>query len=160
MKEKKNKSKEKLNITIIYAVVAVVFGILAVMEAISQKKIPSLTYIGLIIVNVGLAMENYMKYRKDKDKQQLVEGMKFMKENPNTKSTFSFEERKKYYKKKWRKEHISLFIILLLILAASIVLPFVIDRPYFLGLVPLIAFIEYGYQNNKMMIYVEKNLYD
>lgn len=75
-------------------------------------------------------------------------------------STFSFEERKKYYKKKWRKEHISLFIILSLILAASIVLPFVFDRPYFVGLAPFIAFIEYGYQNNKMMIYVENNLYD
>ena len=27
------------------------------------------------------------------------------------------------------------------------------------GLVPLIAFIEYGYQNNRMMIYVENCLY-
>lgn len=75
-------------------------------------------------------------------------------------NTFSFEERKSYFKKKWRKEHILLYAILFLILAASIVLPFAFDRPYFVGLAPLIAFVEYGYQNNKMMIYVEKNLYD
>lgn len=75
-------------------------------------------------------------------------------------SAFSFEERKSFLKKKWRKAHISLFILLFLILVASIVLPFVFDRPYLVGLAPLIAFIEYGYQNNKMMIYVENNLYD
>lgn len=75
-------------------------------------------------------------------------------------STFSFEEKKTFFKKKWRREHFSLFIILFLILAASIILPFVFDRPWFAWLAPLIALIEYGYQNNKMMIYVEKNLYD
>lgn len=75
-------------------------------------------------------------------------------------SSFSFEERKAYFKKKWRREHISLFVILLLILAAAILLPFLFHKPWFVGLVPLIAFVEYGYQNNKMMIYVENNLYD
>ena len=75
-------------------------------------------------------------------------------------STFSFEEKKAYFKKKWRKEHIFFYVILFLILAASMILPFAFDRPYFVGLAPLIAFIEYGYQNNKMMKYVEKNLYD
>ncbi|MGN1131242.1 MAG: hypothetical protein ACI4Q8_07815 [Ruminococcus sp.] len=75
-------------------------------------------------------------------------------------NSFSFEQRKSYFKKKWRKEHIFLYVILFLILLASIVFPFVFDRPYFVGLAPLIACIEYGYQNNKMMIYVEKNLYE
>ena len=75
-------------------------------------------------------------------------------------SVFSFEERKAYFKKKWRKEHISLFVVLFFILVASIILPFVFDKSFLVGLSPLIALIEYGYQNNKMMIYVEKNLYD
>lgn len=74
-------------------------------------------------------------------------------------SAFSFEERKAYFKKKWRKEHISLFVVLLLILIVAFVLPFVVSKPWFVGLVPLIAFIEYGYQNNRMMIYVENCLY-
>lgn len=73
---------------------------------------------------------------------------------------FSFEERAAYFKKKWRKEHVSLFVVLFLVLAVSIVFPFVFGKPYLAGLAPLIAFIEYGYQNNKMMIYVENNLYD
>ena len=75
-------------------------------------------------------------------------------------SAFSFEERKAYFKKKWRKEHISLFVVLSIILSAAILLPIVFGRTGFLGLAPLIAIIEYGYQNNKMMIYVENNLYD
>ncbi len=75
------------------------------------------------------------------------------------KSAFSFEEKKAYFKKKWRKEHISLFVILGLILLAVIVLPFVFDMPWLVGFAPLTAFIEYGYQNNKMMIYVENCLY-
>lgn len=68
MKEQKNESKEKRNIAIIYAIAAGVSGILAVMEVVSQKKIPSLIHIGLILVFGGLAIENYRKYRKDKDK--------------------------------------------------------------------------------------------
>lgn len=74
-------------------------------------------------------------------------------------SSFSFEERKAYFKKKWRREHIPLFAALLLILSASIALPIVLGKPYYAGLAPLIACISYGYQNNRMMIYVENNLY-
>ena len=58
-----------------------------------------------------------------------------------------------------QKEHISLFVVLLLIIIVAFVLPFVVSKPWFVGLVPLIAFIEYGYQNNRMMIYVENCLY-
>ncbi len=75
-------------------------------------------------------------------------------------SAFSFEERKAYFKKKWRKEHISLFVILFFILAASILLPFAFHKSWLVGFSPLIAFVEYGYQNNKMMIYVEDSLFE
>lgn len=75
-------------------------------------------------------------------------------------SAFSFEERKAYFKKKWRKEHIWLFVVLFFILALSIVLPIVFDKSFLAGLSPLLALIAYGYQNNKMMIYVEGKLYD
>jgi transcriptional regulator with XRE-family HTH domain len=74
-------------------------------------------------------------------------------------SAFSFEERKTYFKKKWRKEHISLFVILGLILLLVAVIPIMLGKPQFTSLVPLIAVIEYVYQNNKMMIYVENCLY-
>lgn len=75
-------------------------------------------------------------------------------------SAFSMEEKTAYLKKKWRKEHLSLLVILVLILAASVILPFVFDRAYFVGFAPLIAGLEYGYQHNKMMIYVENKLFD
>ena len=75
-------------------------------------------------------------------------------------SAFSFEERKSYFKKKWRKEHVSLFVILGVIWIASLVIPLLIDKPWLSGLSGLIWLVEYGYQYNKMMIYVEHCLYD
>lgn len=74
-------------------------------------------------------------------------------------SAFQFEERKKFWIKKWRKEHISLFLLLIVVILTAIVIPFAINKTYYLGLVPLITFIAYGWQNNKMMIYVEDQLY-
>lgn len=74
--------------------------------------------------------------------------------------SFSLAESKAYFKKKWRREHKGLLVILLLLLAAAVILPFVFGKPYFVGIAPLIALVEYGYQNNKMMIYVESNLFD
>ena len=75
-------------------------------------------------------------------------------------SAFSFEEKKAYFKKKWRKEHIALFVLLGIILLLSVLLPILFGRIEFIGLAPLVGLIEYGYQNNKMMIYVEHYLYD
>lgn len=72
---------------------------------------------------------------------------------------FPPEERSAYFKKRWRKGHIPLYVILFFILAASIALPFVFGRPYFIEAAPLVALIEYGYQNNRMMAWVEKKLY-
>ncbi len=74
-------------------------------------------------------------------------------------SAFTLQERTAYFKRKWRKEHIFLFVILGIVLAMTIALPLAFERPEFIGLFPLVALIEYGYQNNKMMIYVENNLY-
>ncbi len=72
---------------------------------------------------------------------------------------FSFAERRFYFKRKWRREHVALFILLAVILLAACALPFVIHRPWLIGAAPLIALIEYGYQNNRMMAYVEDCLY-
>ncbi|MGN0662124.1 MAG: transcriptional regulator, partial [Faecalibacterium sp.] len=62
--------------------------------------------------------------------------------------------------KKWRKEHVSLFVVLGALQVAAFVLPFVIRTPWAVGFAPLIGIAEYCYQNNKMMIYVENQLYD
>ena len=76
------------------------------------------------------------------------------------KSAFSFEERKVFFKRKWRKEHISLFVVLNLLLIVAAVLPFVFDKPWLVGFIPLLIFVEYGYQNNRMMVYAKHCLYD
>ena len=73
---------------------------------------------------------------------------------------FSLEERKAYFKKKWRKDHKLLFVLLFIILVVFASLPFLLGKAYLAGLAPLTALIEYGYQNNKMMKYVENRLYD
>ena len=76
-----------------------------------------------------------------------------------TSSVFSIDERRTYLKRKWRKQHIFLFVIMGIILLAVLILPFIIKKPLLTALSPLIAVIEYGYQNNKMMTYVENHLY-
>ncbi len=75
-------------------------------------------------------------------------------------SAFTLEERTAYFKKKWRKEHIFFFVVLVFIFFAAWVIPFVIHMPWLVGFAPLVALVEYGYQNNRMMCYVEKCLYD
>ena len=52
-----------------------------------------------------------------------------------------------------------MYVILFVIAVAAMIIPFLFQRPEWLGLAPIILFIEYGYQNNQMMIYVEKHLY-
>ena len=74
-------------------------------------------------------------------------------------SAFSFDERRTYFKKKWRKEHISLFVIMGFILIAALILPFVMNKPWLTSLSPILAAAGHCYQHNKMMIYVENNLY-
>lgn len=78
--------------------------------------------------------------------------------NTAKESAFSYEEKKKFWSCRWRREHISLFVLLALILATAVALPLLTNKPGYLGLVPLIAFFEYGWQNNKMMIYVENQI--
>lgn len=74
-------------------------------------------------------------------------------------SAFSFEEQRRFWIHKWRREHVFLFVVLLLIPAAVTVLFLIKDKIWGLGLIPLLGLIEYGWQNNKMMIYVENQLY-
>ncbi|MCF0238527.1 MAG: helix-turn-helix transcriptional regulator [Sphaerochaetaceae bacterium] len=76
------------------------------------------------------------------------------------KSAFTFEEKKAWLISKWRREHVPLFIILALIWIAIIIASVSSHRYYLLCFVPLIMVIEYGWQNNQMMIWVESILYE
>lgn len=73
---------------------------------------------------------------------------------------FSSEEKKAFFIKKWYKEHAVLLVIPVLIVLASVFIPILINKPWLIGFAPLIALIEYGFQRNAMMTYVENRLYD
>lgn len=74
-------------------------------------------------------------------------------------NTFSFNERRAYFIKKWPKDHLLFLIIIAIIIAASLIIPFIIYKPWYIGFTPVISLVLYCYQNNRMMIYVEDNLY-
>lgn len=74
-------------------------------------------------------------------------------------SAFSFAEKRAYWIKKWRKEHIPLFILLAVIALAFLLIPFVLEKEWLIGFLPLVLILEYAWQNNKMMIYVENHLF-
>ncbi len=74
-------------------------------------------------------------------------------------SSFLFSEKKTFWIKKWRKEHIGLFILLFLLDIAFVAYAILTERLWLIGFLGAIVLIEYGWQNNQMMIYVENNLY-
>ncbi len=96
--------------------------------------------------------------------EELMAGHRFEGSPPSPtqphKNPFSINEQKQYWKRKWRKDNRGLLIMLALIALAFIIVPFIIDRIHLIGLFPLVAFIEYGWQNNRMMSYVEGKIYD
>ena len=74
-------------------------------------------------------------------------------------SPFSLEEQRVYWKKKWRREHRGLLVFLFVLVAGTTVVLLVVRRAWLVGLAPLVALVAYGYQNNSMMRYVEKQLF-
>lgn len=74
--------------------------------------------------------------------------------------SFTPAERKAYFIKKWRREHIALLAVLGLIFLACAVLPFILGKPLYACIAPLLGLVCYAWQNNRMMAYVEQKLYD
>lgn len=75
-------------------------------------------------------------------------------------SVFSQEEQRAYWKRKWRRDHRVLLIGLAAIVVGFACVPWLIHRPWLAGLAPLLGTVAYGYQNNRMMDYVEHRVYD
>ncbi len=75
-------------------------------------------------------------------------------------SAFTIRERQKYFKNKWKREHVALFVIMALIFVAWIVLPIVFQSYWWLCFLPIVGVAEYLFAYNKMMAYVETQLYD
>lgn len=75
-------------------------------------------------------------------------------------SSFTVEEKTEFFKRKWRRDHLAQIISLPVILVVIAALALINREPLFLGLVPVLALVGYGYLHNKMMSYVERNIYD
>ena len=74
-------------------------------------------------------------------------------------SAFTLEERKAYFKMKWRKDHVALLVLLALVPVVLVVWAVVAHEPLLASIAPISAVTEYGWQNNRMMIYVENSLF-
>ncbi|MDD6490055.1 MAG: helix-turn-helix transcriptional regulator [Clostridia bacterium] len=70
---------------------------------------------------------------------------------------FSLEEKYKYWKKKWLKEHIFLIVMSVVLMLILIFLCVYMRWYIFVGFVPIVT---YCFLNNRMMSYVEQNVYD
>lgn len=121
--------------------------------------LPDVEMLQLLAQEFGVTMEELISGETPTPKPSQQSAVKII-AAPKPKGSFSFEEQKAYFKKKWRKDHIGLLAVLVGIFLAAVILPFVFGKPWFAGLAPLIGLLEYGYQNNQMMIYVENNLFD
>ena len=73
---------------------------------------------------------------------------------------FSLKEKQVFFMKKWRKEHKALLIISAASVILSVIIPLALRKPWFIGISPLLACCLYAYQHNKMMAYVENNIYE
>lgn len=75
-------------------------------------------------------------------------------------STFNLKDKIKFYKNKWLKEHIFNIVLGVIIWIATILILKFNDAEHLIGyFAGLLAVLIYGLLNNKMMTYVEKNVY-
>lgn len=74
-------------------------------------------------------------------------------------SLFSVKEREKFWKDKWKKDHIALFACLIIIDILLAIYLIISKRIYLLASIPMLFMLEKIYLYNRMMIYVENNLY-
>lgn len=90
---------------------------------------------------------------KEKAEDNLISVMK-------SKSSFSVKEKMDFFKKKWLKEHVALIVCLVLAVLAFFIVGIVNKMPFVIGGTPVVALICYAWAYNRMMIYVEGNVFD
>lgn len=79
--------------------------------------------------------------------------------NISKESAFSYKEKLKFWKKKWLREHVALIILWAVMFIAFCVYVYVKKYVIVISFSPLIAAGIYAYLRNKMMIYVERNIF-
>ena len=102
-----------------------------------------------IIAGERIAEESF----KEKAEENLISAMK-------SKSSFSIREKMDFFKKKWLKEHIALIVCLVLAVLILFIVGIVNKMPFVIGGTPVFALVCYAWAHNRMMIYVEGNVFD
>ncbi|MDE7282690.1 MAG: helix-turn-helix domain-containing protein [Lachnospiraceae bacterium] len=74
-------------------------------------------------------------------------------------SAFSYKEKFTFWKRKWLKEHIALIILWAVIFIIFCLYVYVKKYVVITSLTPLIGLGIYAYLRNKMMAYIERNIY-
>lgn len=90
---------------------------------------------------------------KEKAEENLISAMK-------SKSSFSIKEKMDFFKKKWMKEHVALIVFLALVVVVVFIVGIIKELPLVIGGTPVLVLICYAWAHNKMMIYVEGNVFD
>lgn len=74
-------------------------------------------------------------------------------------STFTLKEKQKYFKEKWQKEHFFALTLVMLVIAFFIIYGWIKNDRNIIILFIIIGFVSGIVENNRMMAYVEKNVY-
>lgn len=89
-------------------------------------------------------------FRKEADKNIIA---------TSTASTFSLKEKIDFWKRKWLKEHIGLIVIAILLCIGIFVFAVMKSIGWLSGATALIWLVAFGFLRNKMMIYIENQIY-
>jgi len=72
---------------------------------------------------------------------------------------FSIKDKKYFWKHKWLKEHVSLIFFCILINLGLLGFAWIQKNVCLIGLSPILMLVAYAVLNNKMMIYIENQIY-
>ncbi|MGN0537337.1 MAG: helix-turn-helix domain-containing protein [Acutalibacteraceae bacterium] len=75
-------------------------------------------------------------------------------------SSFTLNDKIKFYKKKWLKEHIAIMVFIGICIVGVFVAGCVMKNSLMIYAAILMLVLAHGWRNNTMMTYVEKNAYD
>ncbi len=117
--------------------------------------IPDIEMLGILAELFHVSVDDLLS-GKCRDNRQTDRKISYEKK----KSAFSPDEQFVYWKRKWLREYIFFVVFSLVMFIALCVFVYVKKHIVLIALTPVIGFIIYTIIRNKMMIYVEKKMYD
>ena len=75
-------------------------------------------------------------------------------------TSFSLEEKTKYFKKKWLKEHIAMMVLWGICIIGFFIAGIILSKPLLVSGAVILLVLGHCWRNNTMMTYVEQNAFD